>query len=76
VDLARRLADALRQLRKEADPTQTQMASRLGISQPTLNQLEAASQNSTLKTLDRLCRALRCDVGDLFEGRVKPPRRR
>jgi transcriptional regulator with XRE-family HTH domain len=36
-------------------------------SQPTLNRLENASQNATLKTLSQLCRALRCGVGDLFE---------
>jgi DNA-binding XRE family transcriptional regulator len=76
VDLARRLASALRQLRKEAELTQTQMARRLGVSQPTLNRLEAANQNTTLKTLDRLIRALGCEVGDLFEGKLKPPRRR
>src|SRR5439155_10403874 len=39
---------------------------------PTLNRLESASQNTTLKTLNQLCRALRCGVGDLFEtGQAK-----
>src|SRR5262245_40789068 len=46
------------------------MAKRLGISQPTLNRLESASQNTTLRTLTRLCRGLRCDPGTLFAGRV------
>jgi transcriptional regulator with XRE-family HTH domain len=71
MDLARQLAESLRGLRKEAGLTQTQMAKRLGISQPTLNRLESAGQNTTLNTLNQLCRALRCGVGDLFEGRVK-----
>ena len=31
-----------------------------------LNRLESASQNVTLKTLGQLCRALRCELGDLF----------
>jgi len=48
-----------------------EMARRLGISQPTLNRLETARQNTTLRTLTQLCRALQCKVGDLFEGRVK-----
>jgi transcriptional regulator with XRE-family HTH domain len=67
--LARRLADSLRAMRAAAGLTQTGMARRLGVSQPTLNRLENAGQNTTLKTLDQLCRALRCDVRDLFEAR-------
>src|SRR5438309_2596244 len=35
------------------------MAKRLGVSRSTLNRLEAADQNTTLRTLDRLCRALK-----------------
>ncbi len=66
MDLARQLADALRRMRQEAELTQTEMARRLGISQPTLNRLENAAQNTTLKTLTQLCRALRCHVGELF----------
>lgn len=70
MNLAQRLADSLRQLRREAGLTQTRMAKALGLSQPTLNRLESASQNTTLKTIEQLCRALRCDIGDLFAGRV------
>ncbi len=77
MDLARQLADTLRRMRKAAGLTQTAMAKRLGISQPTLNRLESGSQNTTLRTLSQLCRALGWRVGDLFEGRVKlRPRRR
>jgi DNA-binding Xre family transcriptional regulator len=46
------------------------MAKKLGISQPTLNRLESAKQNTTIATLNRVCRALRCGIGDLFEGRA------
>jgi DNA-binding Xre family transcriptional regulator len=53
----------------KADLSQVQMAKRLGISRPTLNRLESASQNTTLKTLDQLCHALRCRLGDLFDER-------
>lgn len=42
------------------------MAKRLGLSQPTLNRLENAGQNTTLRSLTQLCRALGCDVGELF----------
>jgi transcriptional regulator with XRE-family HTH domain len=74
MDLPRQLADSLRRLRERAGLSQTEMARHLGISQPTLNRLENAAQNTTLKTLGALCRALRCAVGDLFEGDVKPGR--
>ena len=53
-------------MREDTGLSQVQMAKRLGISRPTYNRLENADQNTTLKTLGRLCRALRCDVGELF----------
>ena len=71
MDLGRQLAESLRAIRKDSGLTQTEMARRLGISQPTLNRLETAGQNVTLRTLTQVCRALRCKIGDLFEGRVK-----
>ena len=79
MDLARQLAEALRRVRREAGLTQTAMAARLGISQPTLNRLESAGQNTTLRTLSQVCRALRCGIAELFPGEVslrRPPRRR
>jgi transcriptional regulator with XRE-family HTH domain len=66
VRLAQRLAERLRKLREEAGLSQVQMARRLGISRSTLNRLEAADQNTTLRTLDQLCQALKCQPGDLF----------
>jgi len=66
MNLAQRLAERLRELREEAGISQVQMARRLGIGRSTLNRLEMASQNTTISTLDMLCRALRCDVAGLF----------
>ena len=71
MDLARQLADSLRRLRERSGLTQTEMARRLGISQPTLNRLESAAQNTTLRTLGTLCRALGCSVGELFDGNIR-----
>jgi transcriptional regulator with XRE-family HTH domain len=71
MDLARQLADSLKRTRERAGLTQTEMARRLGISQPTLNRLENAAQNTTLKTLGTLCRALGCSIGELFAGRMR-----
>lgn len=74
-DLARQLADTLRKMREEAGLSQVQMAKRLRISRPTLNRLENAAQNTTLRMLTHLCRVLGCEVGDLFEGVPRVRRR-
>lgn len=79
MDLARQLAESLRRMREVAGLSQTEMAKRLGISQPMLNRLENATQNATLKTLSQLCRVLKCEVGDLFgrgQVRLRPGRGR
>ena len=68
--LAQRLAAALRKVRQESSLSQVQMAKRLGIGQSTLNRLENADQNTTLRMLDRLCRALRCKPSDLLEQKT------
>ena len=68
VDLGRPLADTLWRLRAEAGLTQAEMARRLKVSRPTITRLESASQNTTLATLSQVCRALRCEPGDLFKG--------
>ncbi len=66
VDLAEQLAESLRRLRQDAGLTQGEMAKLLGVSRPTLNRLESTTQNTTLQTLNQLCRALRCGIADLF----------
>jgi DNA-binding XRE family transcriptional regulator len=68
MDLARQLAVVLVELRRDAARTQAEMAKALGVSRPTLNRLESASQNTTLKTLERLCAALKCEIWELFRG--------
>ena len=68
------LADALAaNLRaRRGSLSQEAFARKLGISRPTLTRLETAGQNTTLRTLEQLAKALRCDVGELF----RPPRAR
>jgi transcriptional regulator with XRE-family HTH domain len=75
VDLAERLAETVRRHRQEAGLNQRDMARKLGISQATLARLEGGAQNTNLKVIEKLCRALRCDVGELFGGAVKARRR-
>lgn len=71
VSLARALAVTLRARR--GNLTQEAFARKLGISRATLTRLEGAAQNTTIKTLEQICRALRCQVGDLFSAH--PPTR-
>jgi transcriptional regulator with XRE-family HTH domain len=77
VDLAERLAESLRKLRQQAGITQKDLAKRLGMSPATLNRLERGTHNATLKTIDGLCSALKCDPAELFRpGRLRLPSRR
>lgn len=45
-------------------------AKKLGVSRPTLSRLEGAAQNTTLKTLEQIAKALRCDVFELLKEPV------
>jgi len=64
MDLVDILARNIRALR--GDKTQDAFARKLGISQATLARLESGAQNTTVKTLQQICKALRCDIGELF----------
>ena len=64
MDLVDILARNIRELR--GDKTQDAFARKLGISQATLARLESGVQNTTIKTLQQICKALRCDIGELF----------
>lgn len=61
------LARKVRTLRGGA--TQTVFARKLGISQATLARIESGEQNTTIKTLQQICKALRCDVAELFRDK-------
>jgi transcriptional regulator with XRE-family HTH domain len=61
------LARKVRALRGGA--TQKAFARKLGVSQATLARLESGAQNTTIKTLQQICKALRCDVSELFRGK-------
>ncbi len=66
MSLAKILAENLRVRR--GNLTQETFARKLGISRATLTRLENASQNTTIKTLEQISKALRCHVRELFEN--------
>lgn len=58
----------IRQLREERGLTQTELARKSGLAQPTLSELERGSKtNPSLKVLRRLADALGIDVADLIK---------
>ena len=66
MDLVDILAKNIRTLR--GDKTQVAFARKLGISQATLARLELGAQNTTVRTLQQICKSLRCNIGELFKG--------
>ena len=65
MSLHTKLAKRLKTIRGKQ--TQGEFARKLGISRATLNRLESASQNATLKTLEQLTKSLKCSISDLFK---------
>lgn len=64
-DPAKKLAKNLRKWR--GDQSLRDYARKLGVSKSTLGGLENVNQNTTLRTLTTLAKALRCDICDLFK---------
>ena len=63
--LSKKLSNKLKQLQQEQ--TQRAFAKKLGIDVATLNRILQEKENITLKTIQKLCDNLKCDVGSLFE---------
>ena len=56
----------LREVRKSAGLTQAQVAKKAGMAQGEISRIESSSTMISLDVLDRLCRALKCEPGDLL----------
>lgn len=65
MDIASRLARNIR--RRRGNTPQRDFARKLHISQATLARIENGLQNTTLHTLEQLMKALKCDIGELFD---------
>jgi DNA-binding XRE family transcriptional regulator len=66
VRLKSRLAAFMRARR--GDLSQQTFAKKIGVAQSTVMRIENEDQNVTLETLERLCRAFKCDVDELFNA--------
>jgi transcriptional regulator with XRE-family HTH domain len=67
--LSEKLAKNLKSRRGKL--SQDAFARKLGMSRATLTRLENVGQNTTLKTLNKISKSLRYDVGDLFSDPTK-----
>jgi transcriptional regulator with XRE-family HTH domain len=56
----------LKELRKQRGLTQEQVATALGVEQPSVSRLEAGKQNASLETLEALATLYGVGVPDLF----------
>jgi len=65
---ATKLANNLKTRRKVSGLNQRDYAKKLGVSKSTLDRLENGAQNTTINTLETICRSLKCNIEDLFEN--------
>lgn len=56
----------LREKREAAGLTQLQLAEKAGLDQGHVSRIEAGRASIGLDVLDRLCRALKCEPGDIL----------
>ena len=56
----------LREVRKSVGLTQAQLAKKAGMAQGEISRIESSATMISLDVLDRLCRALKCDPGDIL----------
>ncbi len=56
----------LREIRKAAGLTQAQLARKAKLAQGEISRIESHATMISLDVLDRLCRALKCEPGDIL----------
>ena len=61
----------LRDVRRKQGLTQVQLAKRTRIDQATLSRIESGTSSISLDLLDRLCKALKCEPGDILVRKRK-----
>ena len=61
----------LREVRQAAGLTQAQLARKAKLAQGEISRIESHATMISLDVLDRLCRALKCEPGDILVRRRK-----
>ncbi len=61
----------LREVRKSVGLTQAQLAKKARMAQGEISRIESSATMISLDVLDRLCRALKCEPGDILVRKRK-----
>ena len=56
----------LREIRRDRGFTQVQLAEKTGIDQGTISRIESGTDMIRMDSLERLCKALKCEPGDIL----------
>lgn len=67
MDIARRLAERVRALRREKGWSQEELAHRAGMHRTFISQVERADKNTTIRSTEKIARALNATFGDLLD---------
>jgi transcriptional regulator with XRE-family HTH domain len=67
-DIAKQVAQRLQEARKRAGLSTSLLAERAGVKQTYVYELEYGTTNLSIKTLDKLAKALNCDMREFFPG--------
>lgn len=67
-DIVKQVAQRLQGARLRTGLSQTELAERAGVKQTYIYELEYGTTNLTIKTLDKMAKALNVDIRDLFPG--------
>jgi transcriptional regulator with XRE-family HTH domain len=67
-DIVKQVAQRLQEARKRAGLSTSLLAERAGVKQTYIYELEYGTTNLSIKTLDKIAKALNCDIRDLFPG--------
>ncbi len=63
-----RVAVNIQRLRREQDLSQEELGSRANVHQTYLSQVEGAKRNPSIDVLERIAKALKTDIAELFKG--------
>ena len=66
VKIEKKVGKRIRFLRKKYDWTQEELADKVGVDYTTINKIENGKRNPSLKTLERIAKALRVKTKELL----------
>lgn len=67
-EVLKKFGDRVRQLRKQKDISQEELAHRAGLHRTYIGMIERAEKNITLMNIEKIANALNVSIKDLFNG--------